>query len=71
MTLNSVSIAGIVNLSIQLRSETVDSDPITIGDVIAQLKDIVGLDTLRGKAAAAADLDKPSSYCWFGANRNV
>ena len=54
---NSVKISGITNFSTQISSETVDADPITISDVVAQLRDIVGLDILHGKAAAAADID--------------
>ena len=54
---NSVKITGMTNFNNQIGSATVNTDPITISDVIAQLRDIVGLDKLRGKAHAAADID--------------
>jgi Ca2+-binding RTX toxin-like protein len=54
---NSVKITGITDINAQIGSATVNTDPITISDVIAQLRDIVGLDELRGKAHAAADID--------------
>ena len=57
VSFNSVSIAGITNFSTQISSETFDTDPITINDVITQLKNIVGLKALRGKFQAAADID--------------
>jgi hypothetical protein len=54
---NSVKIDGVTDFNTQISSSTADGSPISISDVVSQLRDIVGLDSLTGKAKAAADID--------------
>jgi Ca2+-binding RTX toxin-like protein len=54
---NSVKIQGISDVGTQFISTSSEADPITISDVVAQLREIVGLENLQGKAHAAADIN--------------
>ncbi len=56
---NSLKIDGVTDLTTQIGKigDNSASNPIDINDVIAQLKDILGLDKLLGNAKNAADIN--------------
>lgn len=54
---HSVKIDGVTDFNTQISSSASEGGPISISDVVSQLRDIVGLDSLTGKAKAAADID--------------
>ena len=61
LVFDTVRLSGVTDFDLQLKSETQNEKPVSISDVILQLKHIVGLDILSGNSKAAADVDNDGS----------